>query len=335
MSDTEEDNARALTAWNAWKDVCWVHGLGQPRGNLPVVGTNEDAEILSKMIANAFRRKLAPFMRNFQSEDGTSSLIEVDFAQEFDAALHEYELSETSGHERYMRGHYGESDYVRKAKAWKDFVWKAVAESEDPPLKVIIGKLLGRLGVINQIVEDWLLANYSARFDGDMLVLDSSRDSFPCERPAEDCDDAKDFLEGVVSGAISPEPVEKNANEIVMQSSDKEEPIKVPKTWLDELEQTFSPRICCVMLAHINGVMLYKCKDILEAIGISKTTAAAELKRLREKSQEVLSNLDPELRGWLIGDDAGTRFFKKWIEKRCSSEKAGKLILSKIAMSEN
>ena len=335
MSDTEEDNARALTAWNAWKDVCWVHGLGQPRGNLPVVGTNEDAEILSKMIANAFKRKLAPYMRNFQSENGASSLVEVDFAQEFDAALHEYELSETPGHERYMRGHYGESGYVRKAKAWKDFVWNAVAESEDPPLKVIIGKLLGRLGVINQIVEEWLLANYSARFDGDMLILDSSRDSVSYEKSEENCDGAKEFLERVVSVAISPELVEKNVNEIVMQSSDKGEPVKVLKTWLDELEQTFPPRICCVILAHINGIMLYKCKDILEAIGICKTTAAAELKRLREKSQEILANLNPELRRWLIGDDAGIRFFKKWIEKRCSSEKAGKLILSRIEMSEN
>ena len=48
MAITEEDNARKLTAWNAWKEVCWVHGLGKPRGDLPIVGTEADERLLAQ-----------------------------------------------------------------------------------------------------------------------------------------------------------------------------------------------------------------------------------------------------------------------------------------------
>ena len=347
MAYTDESNARTLQAWNAWKDVCWVHGIGRPRGDLPVVGTQEDEKILAGMISNAFKRKISKFRDAFKRgspSDGNpfpggdckNPFDDADFAQEFDCALHEYELSETPGHERYRKGHFGDFAYVRKAKAWKDCVWDAAADSDDPPLKVINGKLLGPHGVINQIAEEWLLANYSCRFEGKMLVLDRSRDApAQAECAVKDFDDPQGYLESTASNAISPEPPEENADEAVCRAAVESGPANIPRTWLQELEDTFPPRICCIILAHINRVMLYKEPDILAALGIKKTAASGELKRLRSDSPEVLSRLNPELRDWLICDAAGTRFFKKWIEKRCEPEKAGKLILSRIAGKAN
>ena len=94
MADhSPEMNARRLKAWNAWKEVCWVHGLGKPRGdNLPVIGTGEDEELLAKAIRNAFLRKLAPFKMQLADSNGNIALLtDLDCAQEFDHALLEYE----------------------------------------------------------------------------------------------------------------------------------------------------------------------------------------------------------------------------------------------------
>ena len=38
---TEEEQLRA---WNAWKDVCWVHGVGKHQDDQPPVGTDKDEE---------------------------------------------------------------------------------------------------------------------------------------------------------------------------------------------------------------------------------------------------------------------------------------------------
>ncbi len=328
MAHTEEDNARKLQAWNAWKEVCWVHGIGKPRGDLPIVGTGEDENILSKMIGNAFRRKLWPYMVHFQNEQGRDSLADVDFAQEFDDALIAYQLSEMPGHERYDKGHYGEPNHVRKAKAWKDFVWDAIADSDDPPLKVIIGKLLGDHGVINDVVKDWLLANYACRFEGKMLVFHKSRDA---EIKETTNDAGVEGLEQIAMEAISPTKMVEDGTEAESQV-DVGEAIEVSQSWREELENAFPPRICCLMFAHVKGVKVYADRDILSALGIGKTTAAAELKKLKSNTMAVLGKLNRELREWLLADDAGTKFFWNWIEKRCQAEKAGQLILSRVAM---
>ena len=320
MACTEEENARKLQAWNAWKEVCWVHGVGKQRGDLPVVGTEDDEAILSKMIGNAFRRKLWPYMVHFQNEQGRDSLAEIDFSQEFDDALTAYRLSETTGHERYDKGHYGEPNHVRKAKAWKDFVWDAIAASDDHPLKVIIGKLLGRDGVINDVVKDWLLANYACRFEGKMLVFHKSRDA----ETHETTDDAGiDGFEQIAMEAISPDKTVEDETDAGKTDVPGESiGVTVPAKWLVELERAFPPRICCLLYAKIMGVKIYDDDEVLGALEIGKTTAA------------VLGKLSQGLREWLLVDAAGTKYFLNWIENRCRAEKAGQLILSRVAMTK-
>ena len=75
---TPEENARRLEAWNAWKEVCWVHGLGKSRGDLPAVGTTEDEKVLSELITNAFRRKLSPFAAHLEDAQGRFDFSEID-----------------------------------------------------------------------------------------------------------------------------------------------------------------------------------------------------------------------------------------------------------------
>ncbi|MBQ2630123.1 MAG: hypothetical protein IJG13_10645 [Kiritimatiellae bacterium] len=280
------------------------------------------------MIENAFRRKLSPYARHFQDKDGEGRdpFADVDFAQEFDGALAEYEVGE-----RYKKGHHGEAGYLRKAKAWKDDVWAAVAKSDDPPLKVIIGKLLGHTGVINQVVEEWLLTNYSAHFKGEgMLVLDKSRDAETHEKAD---DSGVEGFELVAMNAISPDKAVEAETEDEWTSDDGES-INVPAQWIEELEKALSPRMCCLVLANVNGIKIYADNDVLSALGVGKTTAANELKKLEDDPMAILGRLNAELREWLLIDASGTKYFLRWIKKRCQLEKAGDIILSRIALKE-
>ena len=331
MTDNSpEMNARRLKAWNAWKEVCWVHGLGKPRGdNLPIVGTAEDEELLAKAIRNAFLRKLTPFRMQLADSKGNIALLtDLDCAQEFDHALLEYETVDR----RDRRFRDDGQIRPRLKKSWKDFVWQSLAASKDPPLKVVNGQLLGPKGIINQVVEDWLLSNFTARFNGEMLEFIRSRDAETVERDEETEQDGDNFLENEAAKAISPDGynVSDDADdepcEDAQETSEPDSLKRVPKSWQEELERAFPARLCCLMLAHINGVKIYADKEVLSALGIGKTTAAQNL----NKAQDCLSGLNPELRDWIMHDAAGTRFFKKWIESRCRAEKAGALILSRV-----
>ena len=325
-----------LRAWNAWKDVCFVHGVGKSQGDLPPIGTDKDEECLVALITKAFKDKLFPFMPLLANiDDGKSSLDALDCAQEFDDSLVAYKLSETPGHERYKKGHYGERGYERKAKAWKDSVWAAVAASDDPPTKVINGKLIGPRGVINQVVEDWLLANYSCSLAGKMLTMDKYSDESPRETSKANSAESSgmDENEIVAAESISPGSMDSadESCEAVTGESSAGEAIPVPSTWLAELEKAFKPRICCMLYAKIMGIKIYDDAEVLGALGVSKSTAAAELKRFLENCEDTLSGLCEELKDWLHSDAAGRKFFWAWLKKRCKLEKAGDLILSREA----
>lgn len=66
----------------------------------------------------------------------------VDWAHEFDCGIIEKANSEKS------------------PKNYKDLTWECIARSDDPPLKIIRGKLLGHLGIINEIAERYLRNNF-------------------------------------------------------------------------------------------------------------------------------------------------------------------------------
>lgn len=359
---TTEDNVKLLASWNAWKEVCSVHGIGKKRGREPAIGTAEDEKRLARIIAAAFHKKLRSYASLFEpgwTSDGDvlpNEILATDWAHVFDRALIEYEHVD-----RYEKGCEGDPGKIRPKKAWKDFVWKAVAQSTDSPTRVICGMLLGPKGIHHDICKDWLLERFSAHFatvkDSEsgmkkrMLRVDDSLE-FLREKGREaggegmgdapgmpetgegdsmECQDSSSRTEGMrFDGEKIVDSDEDSGNEEEAEPvSSVGEDIAVPKTWRDAMEKAFSPRLCCLMVAHIHGLKLYKEKEILDALGIKKTIAASDLAKLAD-NEKFWEGIDLECRQWLLDDVAGTRFFKKWIIMRCKAEKAGALILSRV-----
>jgi hypothetical protein len=50
--------------------------------------------------------------------------------------------------------------WIGTAKNYKDYTWEKKAQSSDPPLKVIRGKLIGPTGIINAVAEYYLWLNH-------------------------------------------------------------------------------------------------------------------------------------------------------------------------------
>ena len=296
-------NELELSAWNSWKDVCWVHGLGKRlEQGKPIIGNAEEEAVLEKKIAFAFSAKLRTFGNCFDKEEleiGGEGM-RVDFAQEFDAALREYEQPESDGKVLVRDRRFSEIK-ARKPKCWKNVVWSAIAESEDPPLKVIRGKLLGKQGVINEIVEDWILRNFSARIrkekndlgkDVDVLRFDSGEDAI--EEKSEE--------------------TEREQMNLVQAMPDKIS---------GKLAEALSPVMCCVLYAHAYNVMLYKEAEILEKLEIGKSTASTML----GKAADIVASMEDDIRFWIFEHPSQ---FNNWLKNRITLEKAGLLILSRI-----
>ena len=66
----EERDHKTFEAWNAWKEVCWVYGLGKSLDGNPPIGTAEQADILRSEIARGFRRKVSPYRSQLEDEQG-------------------------------------------------------------------------------------------------------------------------------------------------------------------------------------------------------------------------------------------------------------------------
>lgn len=138
----------ALIAWNEWKKICFV------------LGCQEDNQIiLGREIVKAFQNKfekIAPkdvydiipvYMSTVKlsSSDSAKKTEKSDWrswVSEFDYCL------TTKVHKNISQ------------KNYKDYIWQLVAESKDPPLKVIRGKLLGPKSAINAIAENYLKVNH-------------------------------------------------------------------------------------------------------------------------------------------------------------------------------
>lgn len=186
-------NEQALKAWNRWKETCSVAnltGIDEQKNESVTKKIYSDAELaeltvwqikLSIEIKNAFEKKFSSLlgektkyfdevMKNHSlkssSEDKTSKSLPkakkknaaesepvfngslADWAHEFDCGVINTNIPEA------------EQAKLGPNKVYKDFVWAKLAESDDPPLKIIRGKLLGKYGIINGIAERYLRENY-------------------------------------------------------------------------------------------------------------------------------------------------------------------------------
>ena len=349
----EKRNRAALAAWNSWKEVCWVAGIGKSLDGKKAIGTSEQANILRTEIERGFRRKIDPFWNQLANESGNSVLDDLDYADVFDNKIVEYETVDRVDKRSSV---YADSTRIRKKKAWKDFVWSSVAASEDEPLKVIRGKLIGKEGVINQIVEEWLMENYSCvtvkdKATGKEILKfatsleDESHNRANQEKEASDSQDSLEASATVSQDASVDDAVgtledddrrtvEGDGPSNGLGTTDYGVADSVLQQWRVELGKCFNARQCCLFLANGLGVKIYDDPEILSALGIGKTTAAATVKDFKDKPMSYLSALDPEARDWILKEPMGAKFFIKWIKSRALAEKAGRLILSRSQQRE-
>lgn len=115
-----------IDCWNQWKLKCAVFRCD-----------DQTQEYLSREIWGKFYW--------FSKSIGLVPPSMKDAITEFDSYLIERE--------------YGEGG--REPKRWKNVIWKAMEESKDPPMKIINGKLLGRHGVLWNVVRRWRRVNFT------------------------------------------------------------------------------------------------------------------------------------------------------------------------------
>ena len=138
----------ALTAWNEWKEICFVLGCEE-----------NNQIILGREIVGAFKKKFTA-----AAPENVYDIIPVNIS----AISNSISASEKNIGKADWKNWVCEFDYSLAAKAhkdisqkhYKDYVWQLVAESNDPPLKVIRGKLLGKKSIINAVAENYLKENH-------------------------------------------------------------------------------------------------------------------------------------------------------------------------------
>lgn len=301
--NNELENERALVAWQEWKDVCWVSGCSP---------ANKDT--LSEEIDTAFKEKINKI------EFLSGSARNWDFVQEFDCALVEYEHCEEQGFEVYHKGYYGDKNHVKKAKAWKDYTWSKVADSNDPPLKVIRGILVGPKGIINEIFEDMIERNYSVKNstrkkDGmRIFVQHESMD----KKAYKDENDGKTLTIG--------DMVEDESSSIFESFLDSSINSEMWTSFEDYLCKYFTSKECAVLLAEIYGIKIYKDEQILLELEIKKSTANKILNNAKEKLKELNSK-----QSHFAGFVESAIYRKKlieWMMQRFTVEKSSPTLLS-------
>ena len=132
---TAKENNSTLEAWNEWKTVCSI-----------LKCSPKNSQLLAKLVGNSFRQKLARVIHNPHPVDDIQTC-----AHEFDMGI--IEKATNPGIDK-------RTEQERTKKNYKDVAWQKCEESNDAPLKVIHGILIGPRGIINEIVESYVEKEY-------------------------------------------------------------------------------------------------------------------------------------------------------------------------------
>jgi hypothetical protein len=301
----EEPNAKILQAWCEWKEICSIGGC------------NEAFRfVLANEVKGAFERKLRALLGASFGMVSSSELDANCLAHEFDCGIIE------------------KAELAKTKKNYKDYVWLSIRESDDPPLKVIRGLLLGPRGLINEIVENWLKSNG--------WVISSRKDPATgkrtdvCYRPAsvEEEEEKRGTLsadEGIDSElplttdkhghfvtSFRPEPQPGTA--IDMKAPDTEEAEELDR-WLDDLDyetafrKVFDVADAAILFAKAFGLSPTTDEKVLAFAGIKR---GAVSKRTQGYKDKVRTKLDKEVAkeldaGWPVATAALLKTARKII----------------------
>ena len=273
------DNDLELEAWNEWKDICSIKGCSadnslllatavtrrflkkvnyvEPGYRLFVDKTDENdeprpkADSQKKDSAQPARKALTPIMRLCSEEFDMGIIEKADFPG----------INKHTGKER-------------KKKKYKDYVWDKIEESNDPPLKVIRGILTGPKGIINDIVENYLVNDRGFIWTND---VNGNRVLTP-EPSLQDPIDGKDGT-STEFGETIPDP---GISSCDITPSDIE--------YINsEIPKLFSAKEAAVLLACDAGIALTNA-SLLCFLEIEKTQAYDMQKKVFKKLQDFIND---------------------------------------------
>lgn len=140
------DVASELAAWNQWKEVCYVNGC-----------SDKEKKYLQRRVVGKLSRELR--LRGIDLTKDTR-LQADDLVAEFDLYLAYKDgaiTGETGADDQKQTN--GRSDF----KQYKDHVWRKAASSQDPPMQVINGMLLGKKSVAMEVVRKMMRKYFAAQ----------------------------------------------------------------------------------------------------------------------------------------------------------------------------
>ena len=254
------DNNAILKAWDEWKVICSVSGCSQ-----------DNSTLLISEIGNAFRRKMFSITSESLHILGTEGedIQGSRYNEENQLYAHEFDVGIEKAKSPDKNKRTGED---RQIKYYKDIAWSAVENSDDPPLKVIRGMLLGGEGnhaaPLNAIVGEFLEANFGYKLDGNTIKY-YPPESLQTKVEGEDGGTAElgDFIEALCI------PSE-------LSSADKE--------FLDkEIPRHFSYQDAAIILACDVKLALTN-STLLDFIGVQKTQAYAFLDDVKRRLGHLL-----------------------------------------------
>lgn len=146
MNQTEQrDNAKALEAWNEWKEACEVPKCSAKSQNT-----------LIRRINNAFRNKLYSIC-----PVDAKKILEgcKNWALVFDNGVSR--PAPNGKNMKMLEALVPPEELAPIRKVYKDYVWTLVKYSSSPELQVIEGQLIGHRSIINGITEQYLRHNHN------------------------------------------------------------------------------------------------------------------------------------------------------------------------------
>lgn len=162
---TEEE----LAAWNAWKKICFVDGCP------PEARSYLRRRIISKMLRLLVNNGALDRHDCLDTYGQYGPVDDHDIIQAFDLFRANNDQPVIADQDSNPTNASELSGLARRQyKEHKDFVWAKIAASNDPPMKVINGMLLGPRGIINEVCNE-LIKSYFPAFSARVIQQESQK----------------------------------------------------------------------------------------------------------------------------------------------------------------